>query len=243
MSAHYIELSQGAWTPVGGGTVVYRAAETTIGGENAIDFEKAVVKGNKATFFQIPLKNVTPGEYEYLRVSLGYQNFDVKYYIDTTYYVQGYGDVTIQQEFPGTIASFVGFNNYIKSFKIKTENVAVNANRKQGFWGFESKSSYMGYPFNYSTTGQAPAGATTVVNPLFDSSPIPAGSCLATGKFAGQKLKITGNETKDIVVKVSLSVNKSFEWKEVVHDGKWEPAKGEAVVDMGIRGLIPTVVQ
>jgi len=79
-----------------------------------------------------------------------------------------------------------------------------------------------------------------VVNPLFATSPIPAGSCLATGAFAGGNLHITGNETKDIVVTVSLSTNKSFEWVEVVNDSKWEPTKGEYIVDMGVRGLIPS---
>ena len=64
---------------------------------------------------------------------------------------------------------------------------------------------------------------------------------MVTAAFAPSKLKITGKETEDIVVQVSLSTNKSFEWKEVVADGKWEPAKGEQVVDMGIRGMIPTI--
>jgi hypothetical protein len=40
---------------------------------------------------------------------------------------------------------------------------------------------------------------------------------------------------------VSISTNKSFEWNEVVNDGKWEPAKGENVVDMGIRGIKPVI--
>jgi hypothetical protein len=39
------------------------------------------------------------------------------------------------------------------------------------------------------------------------------------------------------VVEISLSTNKSFEWIEVVSDGKWAPTKGEEVVDMGIRGM------
>ena len=95
------------------------------------------------------------------------------------------------------------------------------------------------YP--YTTSGQAPDGATTVVNPLFASSPIPQGSCVVTAAFAPGKLKITGTETTDIVVQVSLSTNKSFEWTEVVSDGRWEPARGEQVVDMGIRGMIPTI--
>lgn len=243
MSAHYIELAQTAWTQIGSGAVLYHAAETTQGGENAIDFSKAVLAGKGGTLFQVPIKDVAKGEYEYLRVSLGYQNFDIKFYLDTTITVSGFGDVVIAQDFPATVASFVGFNSFIQNYLIKTETIAVNGNKKQGYWGFETKGSYNGYPINYKSTGQAPAGATTVVNPIASTSPIPAGSCLVTGPFNGGKLKITGNETKDIVIRVSLSTNKSFEWVDGNGNGKWEPSKGEAVVDMGLRGMIPFIQQ
>jgi hypothetical protein len=56
-------------------------------------------------------------------------------------------------------------------------------------------------------------------------------------------LVITGNETNDVVVTLNLSTNNSFEWQEVTSDGKFEPSIGENVVDMGIRGLIPTYVK
>lgn len=241
MSAHYIELAPTAWTQIGTGVVLYKAAETTVGGANAIDFAKSVLAAKGQEFFSIPLKNVAKGDYDYLRVSLGYQNFDVKYHMDTTVFVAGVGNVNIVQDFPGTLVSFVGFNSYIQNYLIKTENIAVNANKKQGYWGFETKSSWNGYPVNYTGTGQAPEGATTVVNPIASTSPIPAGSCLVTGPFNGGKLKITGNETKDIVIRISLSTNKSFEWVDNNGNGKWEPTKGEYVVDMGLRGMIPFI--
>ncbi len=241
MSAHYIELAQSALTQIGSGVVVYHAPETSIGGGIAIDFSKAVLVGKGEKFFEIPLKNVAVGEYEYLRVSIGYQNFDVKLHVDTTVNVVGIGNVNIIQDYPSTIASFVGFNTYITNFLIKTDNIAVNANKTQGYWGFEMKGSYSGYPINYTGTGQAPAGATTVVNPIASTSPNPAGSCLVTGPFNGGKLKITGTETKDIVVRVSMSTNQSFEWIDDNSNGKWEPSKGESVVDMGLRGMIPFV--
>ena len=38
-------------------------------------------------------------------------------------------------------------------------------------------------------------------------------------------LKITGKETSNIIVEISLSINKSFEWTEVINDGKRAPAK------------------
>jgi hypothetical protein len=236
MSAHYVELTPTAFTALGGGAVLYKAPETTAGGSNAIDFDKSKFAGNNETFFSIPLKDITPGVYEWLRISLAYQNYNIKYYIDTVV-----GGIPVQQEFPATVASFIGFNTYIKNYKIKDQNIAVNANKKQGYWGFETVINFGGTNYPYSATGQAPEGATTVVNPLFATSPIPAGSCLVTAAFTPGKLTITGKETSDIVVEVSLSVNKSFEWIEQVNDGKWEPGKGESVVDMGIRGMIPKV--
>jgi hypothetical protein len=232
MSAHYLELAPTALTALGKGVILYKAAETTTGGSNAIDFEKSSFAGNNETFFEAPLKNVAPGEYDWLRLSLAYQNYGVKYYVDTV--ISG---ITVQQEFSGTVASFIGFNTYIENYKIKDQNVAVNANRKQGYWGFETMVNFGGVSYPFSTTGQAPEGATTVVNPLFATSPIPPGSCAVTSDFPGAGLIITGKETTDIVIEISLSTNKSFEWTEVVNDGKWAPTKGEQVVDMGIRGM------
>ena len=236
MSAHYVELAPTAFTALGSGAVLYRADETTAGGSKAIDFEKANFAGNNETFYSVPIKDITPGEYEWLRVSLAYQNYDIKYYVDTV--ING---ITFNQEYPGTVASFIGFNTYLKSFKIKNQTLTVNANERQGYWGFETTISYAGVDYPITSSGESPEGATTVVNPIFASSPIPAGSCVVTAAFNPGKLKITGAEANDIVIEVSLSTNKSFEWTEVINDGKWQPSKGEQVVDMGIRGMIPTI--
>ena len=232
MSAHYVELAPTALTALGKGSILYRATETTVGGSNAIEFDKSSFAGNNETFFEIPLKNITPGVYDWLRLSLAYQNYDVKYYVDTV--ISG---ITVKQEFNGTVASFIGFNTYIKNYKIKDQAITVNGNKKQGYWGFETTVNFSGVNYPFSTTGQAPEGATTVVNPLFATSPIPQGSCAVTAGFPPGGLKITGNETSDIIVEISLSTNKSFEWIEVINDGKWAPTKGEQVVDMGIRGM------
>lgn len=237
MSAHYVELAQGPLTPLGYGAVLYKAPETTAGGSTAIDFSKSTFAKDGEVFYSMPLKDVAAGEYQYLRVSLAYQNYDVNLYIDTT--ISGYH---IVNESPCTVASFIGYNTYVASnYKVKNQTISAPGNHLQGYWGFEYSTSFSGYPYNLLTSGQAPANSTTVVNPLHLTSPIPAGSCLATGAFEGGNLHITGTETKDIVVTVSLSTNKSFEWVEVVNDGKWEPTKGEYIVDMGVRGLIPKV--
>ena len=236
ISSHYIELAPNAYTSLGKGAVLYRAAETTAGGDNAIDFSKCIFSGNNQMFFSIPVSQVAAGMYQYLRVSLAYQNYHVVFQYDTT--IAG---TAISQDDTGTIASFVGFNTYLTSYLINTQTVNVNANEKQGYWGFESSVNIFGNHYLTTRTGQSAAGATTVVNPLFASSPIPAGSCVVTAGFNGNNLVITGNETRDIVIKVSLSTNKSFEWKDLNNDGKWEPTKGEPVVDMGIRGMNATI--
>ena len=235
MSAHYIELAPSATTQLGNGTVLYKAAETTAGGESAIDFSKSYKAGNGEVFFTVPINTVPKGNYEWLRVSLAYQNYDVKFLVDTT--INGFH---INQEDTGTVASFIGFNSYLSTFKIKNQSVTVNGNRKQGFWGFESaiKVGVTNYPI--VDTAQA-AGVTTVVNPISATSSIPPGSCIVTGQIKPGKLAITGTETKDIVIEVSLSTNKSFEWEDNIANGKWEPLKNEKVVDMGIRGMIPTI--
>lgn len=219
ISAHYLELAPNAFTALGSGAKLYHAAETTAGGSTAIDFSKAIVKSPGEIFLVIPLKDVPTGSYEWARLSLSYQNYDVKFY---------YNNLPLT----GTVASFVGYNNYISSFWVKNQTVTLNQNKLQGFWAFET--------INGVQTGQAPG--TTVPNPIASTSPIPAGSCVVTGQFAAPFV-ITGNETQDITVKMSLSTNKSFEWNDINGNGKWDVGPGtfENVVDMGLRGLIPIV--
>lgn len=232
ISAHYIEMAPTAFTQIGNGAILYHQAETSKGGSTAIDHSKATIKNDGEVFFEIPLKQVPAGTYEWLRVSLAYQNYDVKLRVDTT--ISGFA---INQTFDATIASFVGYNTYIETFNIKSKELNVNANKKQGFWAFESSF------FNQVVSDSGSAPGTTVPNPIAATSPIPPGSCVVTGPFAAQPLIITGNETKDIVVEVSLSINKSFEWRDLNPNGLYEPLKGEFVVDMGLRGLIPRVIQ
>lgn len=154
---------------------------------------------------------------------MAYQNYDISYRASGN-------DLT------GTIASFIGFNTYIRSYKVKDSTVSVNANRLQGYWSFETSFGGCGTV----SQGQAPEGATTVPNPISATSPIPPGSCVVTGAFT-TPLVITGSESHDIVVTVSLSTNKSFEWKDANANGIFEPLDNDTVVDMGVRGLIPIV--
>lgn len=221
MSAHYVEMAPSPLTALGAGAVLYHAPQVTTGGATAIDFSNSKFAGNNQVFLSVPVKSFAAGTYTWLRVSLAYQNYNI--------YVNALG-----QTIDATLASFIGFNTYLNSFKVKDSTVTVNANKLQGYWALEGK--YLG--FGFVSTGQAPPGATTVPNPLFATSPIPQGSCLVTGAFTSP-LVVTGNETSDINIVVSLSVNKSFEWIDVDGNGTYDPNNGDMVIDMGIRGMIP----
>ena len=220
MSANYIEFAPSPTTLLGQGEIIFTGPETTSGGNNAINFQSATFAGNDEVFLSIPLSEVANGNYDWVRVSLAYQEGDINF------------KAANGNDYSGTLASFVGYNTYITSFNLNGSTFNVNANRLQGFWAFEA--------LGFASQGQAPEGATTVPNPLFNSSPIPQGSCVVTGQFANG-LTVTGNETQDVVVTLSFSINNSFEWTEVNFDGKYEPTAGEQVVDMGLRGLIPIV--
>lgn len=220
ISAHYLELAPSATTLLGQGKVLYHAPETDLGGSLAIDFSQAKIVGQNEVFLTIPISAQMAGSYEWVRLSLSYQSGKIQVLSQGTTYT-------------GTLDSFLGYSTYIGSHSIGNNVFPVNANRLQGYWAFALDS------FPYMTTGQAPAGATTVPNPLFQTSPIPQGSCVVTGKFENN-LTLVGNETSDVVVTLSLSINNSFEWTEVNSDGKYEPSIGENVVDMGLRGMIPS---
>ena len=220
ISSNYIEMAELSSTPLGLGEILFHGAETTTGGDLAIDFSQAKIVGEGEAFIEVPLKSINPGTYRWMRVSLSYQNYQIS--------VRDAG-----VDYTGTLASFVGYNTYINSFNIGSHVFNINANKLQGYWAFALND------FDYSTSGQAPAGATTVPNPLWNSSPIPSGSCVVTGNFF-EPLVIQGNEKKDITVTLSLSTNKSFEWADGNGNGKYEPNLGENVVDMGLRGLVPT---
>jgi hypothetical protein len=222
MSAHYVEFAPTATTLLGAGDVVYHAPETNQGGATAIDHDLSLEVGQGGAFLNIPLSELSAGTYQWLRVSLAYQNYDIKF-------------SALNLPFTGTIASFIGYNTYIGSYLVKDSTVTVNANKLQGYWAFEVNDPPIATPVDQ---GQAPG--TTVVNPLFTTSPIPAGSCVVTGAFP-VPLTVTGNETQDVVITVSLSTNKSFEWLETDGDNVFEPINGETPVDMGVRGMIPTV--
>ncbi|WP_298396002.1 hypothetical protein [Flavobacterium sp.] len=222
ISSHYIEFAKDATTQLGDGNVVYQGQETTIGGDNAIDFSKAKIVAEGEAFLEIPLKDLSIGKYEWMRVLLSYQNFNVKIRKPSS-----------SLEYDGTLESFIGFNTYITTHNIGNTFFQVDANKPQGYWAFVLDD------FPYSASGQAPVGATTAPNPIAGSSPTSPISGIVTGKF-NTPLEITGLEKKNVVVTLSLSTNKSFEWVDTNGNGKFDPSQGETVLDMGLRGLVPS---
>ncbi len=224
LSFHSLELAPDSNTAVGFGELVYKGAETTAGGSNAVNFDQAIFTTDGAIAYSKPISQITAGTYKWMRSSLAYQNYDINFLSNGLHLT-------------GTLSSFVGFNNYITNYTVNTQSVTVNGNKLQGYWGFET--TVLGT--TYLSEGQS--AGTTVPNPIASSSPITPGSCVVTGDFP-TPLTITGNETSDITINIALSTNNSFEWRDINGDGFFEPSDGinpgDTVVDMGLRGLFPS---
>lgn len=238
LSVHYLEITKDPYTLLGQGVVLYKAPETTAGGDNAIDFDSAIVAPAGATFLKLDIDDLPPGTYKYVRASVAYQNYTIKFNVLNIPLI---GDLLYEN---GTVASFIGFNTYIRNLTVNHMTISVFANKLQGYWAFETSLSppYDTYDAVYS--GDAPAGATTVVNPLFATSPVPAGSCVITGEF-DPPLEIDGDEKSDLYITLSFSINQSFEWIDTNGNGEFDidasdSTQTEQIVDMGLRGLIPT---
>jgi hypothetical protein len=234
-----IELMPSNATPNGKGIVLFSTPSTTTGGENAVDFAQVKFAKDGELFFSIPMSQIGIGRYEYVRISVAYQNFDVLFNMLNVPFSGSFNNER------GTLASFLAENSYITKYRIGTKDEAINANRKQGYWAFESKLSSAYSTNDRMYNGQAPDGGMTFVNPTYQTSPLPSGACSVTGKFDGP-LSITGKEAQDLTVTLSFSTNQSFEWEESINrNGKWDADRQantgtpsiERVMDTGFRGL------
>ena len=234
-----IELTTNTSTPLSKGMILLSTSVLTASGEAAIDFSQVKMAKNGEIFFSIPMSKLGVGRYEWARVAVAYQNFDVQFNMLNVPFSGNFNDER------GTIATFLGANNYITKYLVGTKDETINGNKKQGYWCFESKlaSAYSSNDRMYN--GQVADGTTTIVNPMYQTSPIPSGSCVVTGRF-DSPLSITGKETDDMTVTLSFSTNRSFEWEESINrNGKWDAdrqaATGqpniEKVLDTGLRGL------
>ncbi|MBX2873632.1 MAG: hypothetical protein KTR30_16070 [Saprospiraceae bacterium] len=228
LSAFYFELVPTKFTQVEAGEVIYRAetqaAEAGSGFEEAVIFDKALVSDEGAPFLEVPLSEITPGSYEFIRASVTYQNANIRFNLKNLPAPLA----PALDDQVGTIASFIGFNTYITEHQVGKEMQTINGDRQQGFWAFEPQleEPYQAFFLQSTPSGiisqQAPAGGTTVVNPLEEFGVIlPFGSCIVTGAF-DQALEITGAETQDITLTLSFSVNNSFEWVDKNANGQWD---------------------
>lgn len=237
MSVHYIEVLQDSLVQLGDGVILYQSPETSEGGERAIDFAASAISEEGTQFASMQIERLPAGTYTYIRASVAYQQYGVLFDLHNVPVLGTLNDQT------GLIGSFVGYNTYIETLTLDQLSVDIHANKAQGFWAFETQLTDAAAPYNAIYTGQAPAGATTVVNPLHATSPIPEGSCVITGRF-DPPLVVEEGETRDLEITLSFSLNQSFEWIESTTNGKWDidatdPESSESVVDMGVRGLIP----
>ncbi len=248
MSAAYIELVPSQFTQLREGAVIYESpmqpAQPNEAFQDAIIFNEAIVENENIVFLEIPLNEIPAGNYEYVRVSVTYQNADIRFNLKN---LPAPLPNSLDHQ-KGTLAGFIGFNTYIENTTVKHQSVAVNDDKRQGFWLFEPQldAPYQELYTQYANsdgvlTGQAPEGATTVVNPLAPFGvELPAGTCIVTGAMTNP-LNITSTETEDILMTLSFSTNQSFEWIDTNNNGEWDidvsASEIEQVVDMGLRGL------
>ena len=239
LGLHFIGLYPNKFTSYEGGETVFLSPTTEEGGIAAIDFDEELFLTEAENTYSIALSELESGTYEYFRASIGFQKYNIVYNL---------GGASSRPDWPsgisddidvnGTLASFLGYNTYIRNYTLQNQTVNVNTNQAQGYFGLESNGDVAGYPFTDLTEGNAPQ--TTVPNPIDATSPIPAGSCVVTGKFP-VALIISDDPSDDINIQVVISINKSFEWQDDNNNNKYEPLLGEQVVDMGTRGVFPTV--
>lgn len=241
LGLHFVGLYPDQFTPYDEGVTVASTATTGSGGALAIDFNSEVFFNEEVNTLSLPLSYVTPGTYEYLRASIGYQKYKIVYNLEGAENVipdwpEGVDD---NIDVDATVASFLGYNTYIGTYTLENLSVTVNGNKAQGYFGLESRGNINGFVFNQVTEGEA--AQTTVPNPINDTSPVPEGSCVVTGQFP-TALVIPANASEDINIEVVISINNSFEWEDNNGNGKYEPLLDETVVDMGTRGVFPKVV-
>tara|TARA_R110002012_G_scaffold66614_1_gene174104 strand:- start:187676 stop:188611 length:936 start_codon:yes stop_codon:yes gene_type:complete len=241
LGLHFIGLYPDKFTPYDEGVTVVSTATTGSGGATAIDFDSEVFFNDELNTLSVPLSFVSTGTYEYFRASIGYQKYRIVYNLEgaETEIPDWPANVDDNIDVDGVVASFLGYNTYIGSYVIDKQTVSVNGNKAQGYFGLETTGEIEGFVLNQLTQGEAPQ--TTVPNPIDDTSPVPEGSCVVTGQFPSA-LVIPQNPTEDINVEIVISINQSFEWEDGNGNGKYEPLLGETVVDMGTRGVFPSVV-
>lgn len=241
----HIELATTDSTLFGMGLTLFHSPRI---GNGILDFSQLNFAKPNEEFFSIPLSLVAPGTYKWLRVGIPYENFDMTYRIDDP--VNG---VNYNATNGGTMSGFLS-RMYVDNFYAHDYRFNVKDTLAQNNWGFETVLGTGGFSFTYTDRQHGMDSSTTAVNPMHFKSPIPVRTSIVTGAlnvFESRKigsdttyempLTITGLEKDNVIVECVLSTNKSFEWRDVNGNGKWDPFKGEPVIDMGLRGMKPRV--
>lgn len=234
-----LEILKTAFSKAGEGSLLFSIPKTTAGGSAAIDFSKLIIVKDGDVFLTTPVRNIAPGKYEWLRASVACHNFDLRINMFNIPFV---GNLTDERV---AFAGFLGAKNYITKYKIWEKEDVVNGNKDRGYWCLETKFDAAFNSLNTIYRGQMMDKNITFVNPISQTSPSQTGSADVVGRFE-TPLSISGAETEDITVVLTLSVNNMFEWEENINrNGKWDiNAQGangqpefEKIKDIGFRGL------
>lgn len=234
-----LELLNNSFTQNGKGAILLNTPNKTSEGFDAIDFSQVKMVKEGEIFLSVPIKDVAPGKCEWLRTSIAYQNFDVKMNVLNIPFV---GNLLDER---GALATFLGHNSYITKYKVAEKEDVINGVKKQGYWRFETKFNPAFVTLNTTYSGYIPAGNITFVNPIAQTSPTLVSLSSITGRF-DTPLSISGAETEDITIVMTLSTNNSFEWEESINrNGKWDinaqansgQPTVEKIIDVGLRSL------
>ena len=236
---------------------------------NFVNYKNLVKVKDGEAFVSISLASIKPGTYNWLRVSIAYQNFDIKFRLDSnvaSFSQNGvqYPGAIFNGDYIGTIAAFSAFSTFVdeNGYIINEHKVpAYNQYIGNGVWALETHLGTGGiyYPSDYlNITGRA---NTTSVNPLWATrnSPTPKRSAVLTANLnsiqydkygvkppaiAIAPLTITGAETESIIIECELLNKNSFEWQNGLGiNVGWEPHKGEPIFDYGVRGMRPIIIK
>ncbi len=234
-----LEILKNAYSKTGEGSMLFNIPKTMAGGSSAIDYSKLIIVKDGDVFLSASIRNIPPGKYEWMRTSVSCQNFDLRVNMVNIPFVGNLPDERV------AFATFMGSNNYISKYKIWEKEDVVNGNKDRGYWCLETKFNTAFNSLNTVYRGQLAENSITFVNPIAQTSPSLTGSADVVGRFE-TPLSISGAETEDINVVLTLSTNNMFEWEESINrNGKWDiNAQGangqpefEKIKDIGFRGL------
>jgi hypothetical protein len=234
-----LEILKNAFSKVGEGSLLFSSPKTSAAGTPATDYSKLIIAKDGDIFLSIPVRDIVPGKYEWLRASVACQNFDLQINMINIPFVGNLPDER------AAFTGFLGANNYITKYKIWEKDDVVNGNKGRGYWCLETKFNIAFNSLNTIYRGQMIDKNITFVNPISQSSPSTTGSADVVGRFE-TPLSITGAESEDITVFITLSTNNMFEWEENINrNGKWDinaqstngQPEFEKIKDIGFRGL------